>query len=501
MTVPGSGSRAALTAIVIVGGGTTALSAAVALSQSVPNARIRVIVPREPEGAMADRAHTGLPMTERFRERIGMDEATLLTRAGATHRLACRYRGWGSDHPWFTGHGAAPDPVATGFVGQWAGHAAARDADRPANGPAAALAALGRFAEPVDDATSPLRDLDYALRVDPAAYLRLLMGLAQRAGVTGGGGEPVAVERGEDGRIDALRLASGESVAADLFIDCTGPTARLFALAGAEARIDWSGQLGCDRLMLPRHPAQPMTAPVDDWVAIAEGWISVSPGRDRTHLMLGYASAVTDDAAAGAALARTTGAEPGAIIPIHAGRLERPFVDNLVALGDAAASLEPLGWTNLHLAMAQIELLVELLPGRDIIAQERAEYNRRAGQLADRVRDYVAAHYAVATPPDGPFWSGWANRMRSDGLTHTLLEFSRRGRLPYFEEDSIPTDLWLQLLAGIGIPRGISGRALGVSPSELAAARSAHQSGIEAAIAAARPYPAWLQERLSRLSA
>jgi tryptophan halogenase len=501
MTGTDTASRRALGRIAIFGGGTVALSAALVLARSLPQAQVRVVVPREPQGAIADMAHTGLPALSRFFERIGLDEGALLTRAGATHRLACRYRGWGTNDPWFTGHGAAPDPVLIhGFTAQWAGRAAAGgDVNRPA-GPAAALAALGRFAEPADDPASPLSDLDYALRVDPAAYLRLLMGAAQQAGVMGGPGEPVALDRDPAGMVRSVRLANGEAVAADLYLDCTGPDARLFALAEADARDDWTAQLGCDRLMLPARTAQPMTAPVDDWVAVPEGWISVSPGRDRTHLMLGYASAVTPDAAAAAALARTTGAEPGPIIPIRPGRLREPFQFNLVALGDAAASLEPLGWTNLHLAMAQIDLLAELLPGRDLIPQERAEYNRRAGMLADRVRDFVAAHYALPAPPDGAFWSRARSLARSPGLDRSLTEFARRARLPYFEEDSVPRDLWLQLLIGIGIVPGASGRTLSTPPAERQAAQQAHQRGIETAIASARPYPAWLQDRLARLT-
>lgn len=502
MTVTGAASRPALARIAIFGGGTVALSAALVLARTLPGAQIRVIVPREPQGAVADMAHTGLPMLARFLDRVGLDEDMLLTRTGATHRLACRYRGWGPNDPWFTGHGAAPNPALIGgFVGQGSGPAgASAEMDRPA-GPAAALAALGRFAEPSDDPASPLSDLDYALRIDPGAYVRLLMSAAQQAGVTGGPGEPVALDRDAAGMIRSVRLANGEGVAADLYLDCTGPGARLFALAQADQRQDWSGQLGCDRLMLPARPAQPMTAPVDDWVAVPEGWISVSPGRDRTHLMLGYASAATTDDAAAAALARTTGAEPGPIVPVRPGRLNDPFQFNLVALGDAAASLEPLGWTNLHLAMGQIDLLAELLPGRDIIPQERAEYNRRAGMLADRVRDYVAAHYALPGLPAGPFWTRVGTLDRSESLARTLGEFTRRGRLPYFEEDSIPRDLWLQLLLGIGMTPGANGRLLGTPDAERQAAQQAHRLGVEAAIASARPYSAWLQDRLARHTA
>lgn len=474
-------TRAALTRVAVFGGGQVALLAATALARTLPRTRIVLVTTQVEGGALADLAHTSLPSLARLHRRIGIDEAGMLRRAAASHRLAIRYRNWranGGD--WTIGYGAAPDPVLSGgFATQWQGAAAAARETTP-SGPAAALAQQERFAAPSDDLASPLADLDYALRFDPEGHTRRLRSLAGHLGIETLAGAPAAVERDADGLVTAYRLDDGRRVAADLFVDASGPAAALATLAGDAKVIDWSRQLPVDRIYRVETP--PRLSPLDEVTARADGYVVESPGRDATRRLLCRASALGGDPRA----------EWDSGVAISRGRLAAAWTGTVVSIGDAAARFEPLGWCNLHLATCQIELLLELLPGRDIEPLERAEYNRRTGLIADRVRDFVALHHAA---PGATAFA--ALRLeRSATLARTIDEHERRGHHPYFEEESIPRDLWLEVLTQAGFAAGPNARAIAVDAHVRDDLRRRHADRVAAAVAAGSPYAAWLTRAL-----
>jgi tryptophan halogenase len=148
--------------------------------------------------------------------------------------------------------------------------------------------------------------------------------------------------------------------------------------------------------------------------------------------------------------ARDADAESGETIPLRQGRWRELFVRNCVAIGDAAVAIEPLEWTNLHLAHSQIDRLVSMMPGRDCAPVELAEFNRQCGQEADRIRDFLCLHYFCARRSEA-FWRDAAAITPPPSLAHTLSLFAERGRLPYYEEETFTRDSWLAVLLGQGV--------------------------------------------------
>ena len=139
-----------------------------------------------------------------------------------------------------------------------------------------------------------------------------------------------------------------------------------------------------------------------------------------------------------------------AAIELHPGRLAEPWLRNCVAIGDASVAIEPLEWTNLHLALSAIDRIIAMMPDRDCSAVELWDYNRQATAEADRVRDFVMLHYVVAERP-GKFWREASSVPLPDSLKHTLTQFRERGRLPFFEEETFARDSWLAVLLGQGV--------------------------------------------------
>ncbi|MBV9884054.1 MAG: tryptophan 7-halogenase, partial [Sphingomonadaceae bacterium] len=135
---------------------------------------------------------------------------------------------------------------------------------------------------------------------------------------------------------------------------------------------------------------------------------------------------------------------------IRAGCRPQPWLRNCVAIGDAAAAMEPLEWGNLHLAHSAIDRIVSMMPDRDCGAVELWDYNRQSVAEADRMRDFLVLHYVASRRPE-PFWQAAAAAEPPASLAHTLTLFRSRGRLPIYEEETFSRDSWLAVLLGQGV--------------------------------------------------
>jgi tryptophan halogenase len=288
---------------------------------------------------------------------------------------------------------------------------------------------------------------------------------AAAAGVAFVSGDIGAVEQRDDGGVAALRLTGGERVEADWFIDCTGPAARLFGTIASEFE-DWSAWMPFDRLSFITAPANGEPATADRISGGINGWAIEWPLRNRT-------------------LSASVGRDGE--VEIARGRRLRPFLRNVLALGDAAVALDPLHGFHLELAQSAISLALELLPGRDFHELETQEYNRRAEQVTRRVRDFVALHYArapgrsliAAEPPDS--------------LAGTLDQYEHRGRMPFHEDESVSRDSWTAALLGLGVvPHNVDPAAAAVPLADAVAAMDRLVEEIDQTVAALPAYGDYL---------
>jgi tryptophan halogenase len=401
--------------VVVAGAGQVGALAAIALRRALPQCEVLVVGTPPDPAAFADRAPTALPFTNRLHDRLGIAEERLVRETGASHRLVVRYRGWGADgHEAAAPYGAAIDPrLKTRFARDWGGGPRNASTAAPPGSLGEVLAAEGRFQPPSVEPNSPLAELDYALRWNPAAYRDLLVREAQRLGVQYLEGAITAIALRPGGGIDAIGVGgANEGIDADLYLDCTGPQAALLSQLPEARWRTWQPFLPIRGVQYGR-PGAPALELEDRVTLKPVGWLSQLAGRDGVQAVLAMVEG-TPEAAARAAL----GTDFADLVALDPGRTEQPWIGNVVALGDAAATFEPLAWLNLDLAHRQLALLLELLPGRDPDPRERAEFNRRAGLMADRVCDLLGAHYAAPNAhPAARSSARPSSRSRSTSIT------------------------------------------------------------------------------------
>ena len=480
------GPRAPIRSVAVLGDGIVGLSAAVAFARALPGLDILVVASAPDPAALADRMPGALPSIAAFHGRIGVTEEEAVA-AGATHRIGTRFDDWtATGRAFIHAFGDHGRPIAPGaFYQHWLNaRRLGRAASFDAYSGAAALAAAGKFVHPSDDPASPLSRFEYALRLDPPRYRALLLRHAQRRRIAFMPGQLAGVERRDDGGVAALVLDDGRRVEADLFLDCAGPASPI--RSSLDARFeDWS--LPCDRLLLGDAPPRPLSS-CDDVATVDAGWRWAAALRDRTMTGFAYASGQTSAAEA----ARIFPAASDAVT-LRPGFRPDPWLGNVLALGDAAVAVDPLEWTNLHLAQSGIARALDLLPGRDCHPLEVAEYNRRTRQQAERVRDFIRAHYLSVARKRGEFWKSARHAVVPESLAQTLAQFERRGRLPHHEEESFAKESWLGVLLGLGVvPGTVDPIALAADPARVEAALLAFATATAALPALLPPYPEYL---------
>ncbi|MBV9932314.1 MAG: tryptophan 7-halogenase [Alphaproteobacteria bacterium] len=475
--------------VLVAGGGIVGWSAAAALRKRIPALAVTVVPLPPPEDALADRIQSCLPPIINFHDDLGLTEADTVVRAGSGFRLGTAFEGWTMGRSAYVhAYGEHGRPFGTAsFHQHWVRAALAGEAEAfNAYSPAAALARAGRFTHPAGPPGTPLAGFAFGLTLTPTRYHHLMRAFALHLGSVEREGAIARVRlAGESGCIEAVEMADGTALEADLFVDATGPRALLRSALGLRLE-DWGRWLPCDRFTMAEGPADAGEPPLLDTAAAEPAgwrWRSASP-------LLATEGRLFSAAHAGAAEG----------VPLRQGRVAQPWLKNCVAIGDAAVRVEPLEWTNLHLAHSGIDRLVAMMPARDFNPVELWDYNRQAATEADRVRDFLALHYLASERPD-PFWREAAAAEPPPSLAHTLALFRARGRLPFYEEETFGRDAWLAVLLGQGVmPRASDPLIDVVPPRDSAAAMAALRSGIAGLVPGVPSHAATLQT-LSRQAA
>ncbi|WP_445192709.1 tryptophan 7-halogenase [Sphingomonas sp. Tas61C01] len=477
--------------VVVAGGGIVGWSAAAALKRRLPWLDVTLLAIEPPADALADRIASTLPSIFGFHDDLGLGDDDTVVRAGSLYRLGTRFRGWATgSRDYVHAYGGHGNNIgAASFHHHWvrAAHAGtAAPFDR--HSVAAMLAANDRFVPPAEIDKLPGTGLDYGLQIDPPRYRGMLRAFALHCGVRERPGDIAAVTMRDDGFVASLRLDDGTDLAADLFVDCTGPAARIRSCVDEE-RQSWRAWLPCDRMLIAEVAAPTSCASTDTVEAVPCGWRWAAGGRHRTSIGLVYSSAHADDADAAALL----GAPQPARVAIDAGTRPAPWLRNCVAIGDAATAIEPLEWTNLHLAHSAIDRMIAMLPDRACAGVETGDFNRQCAAEAMRVRDFVILHYAVSSRIE-PFWRAVAAIEPPPSLAHSLAQFRERGRLPIYEEETFARDSWLAVLLGQGVlPRRSDPLIDIVPPQQSDALMASVRETIATAVAQAPTQAAFLQ--------
>jgi len=444
--------------VVIVGGGTAGWMSAAALVGIAKPGLCEVRLIESDEIGTVGVGEATLPQMRAFNDAVGIIEADMMRRTNATFKLGIEFVGWGFEgssylHP-FGAYGTSLGGVE--FHHQWlraAQHGRAGGIEDYSF--AVAAARRNRFDFPDEDPAILASTFDYAYHFDAALYAQYLRAFCERRGVQRIEGRIVDVALDpQRGDVASLRLASGEEVGGDFFIDCSGFRALLIGEALGSGWEDWSKWLPCDRALAVPSARLDEIPPYTRATAREAGWQWRIPLQHRTGNGHIFASAFTGEDRAADVLMQNLGGEAlgePRLIRFAAGRRTASWTRNCLAVGLASGFLEPLESTSIYLVQSAIMAFLRLLPGRDVDPALAAEFNRVMDVEYERIRDFLILHYHANRRSDGELWRHCREMDVPDSLQAKIAAFGHRGHVQHYKDGLFSPPSWLSVFLGQGL--------------------------------------------------
>jgi len=442
-------SQQTIRKVVIAGGGSAGWSAAAALSRLLGPLLEITLIESKDIGTIGVGEST-VPTIRNFHHLLNIDERDFLRASNGAIKMAIRYADWArpgdsyfhsfgviGKSPWMAGfHHLWHQAHADGLAGELGSYCLEHEAAR-----------AGKFH------TGPDTRLNYAYHLDTALYGQYLRKLSEQAGVRRIEGTITAVQQNaESGHITALTLDSGETVAGDLFIDCTGMRALLIEQTLKTGYEDWGHWLINDRAIARQTESSGPFMPYTEATAHADGWRWRIPLRNRTGNGLVYSSRTLSD---DAALTRfdqlcpaPDNAPPPAVIRFTCGRRLKVWHKNVIALGLSSGFIEPLESTNIHLFHSGITRLVQNFPFAGITDASRHHFNAASQHEAENIRDFIIMHYKLTERDDSDYWRGRRDMTIPDSLAERMALYRESAKLYQLPDEVFRVDSWLQVMHG-----------------------------------------------------
>lgn len=495
-----------LSRIVILGGGTAGWMTAASLVHHYRHTPIQITLVESLAIGTIGVGEATIPTLRRFYATLGMTDYDVISATQASCKLGIRFNGWKQEgssfiHPFGAfGH----DFGGVGFHHFWNRYRdtfGLTDIDDYAMG--AALAKAGKFALP-SPTTDAYTQFDWALHFDAGLFANHMRDFAKTRGVTHVDAvlKDVTLDP-HNGHIRSLDLDTGQSIAGDLFIDCSGFQALLIGKALGVGYEDYGQWLYCDSAVAQQSERVSVPNVYTDVTAHSAGWQWHIPLQHRSGNGYVYSSAhLSDDEAIdmlGKSLPGKAVTEPR-VIRFRPGRRMKAWEKNCIAIGLSSGFLEPLESTSIALIQTGIERIQMLLPvdGYDEMLVD--EHNDMARREMERTRDFIILHYRLNQRNDTDFWKQAASMELPDTLQRKIDLYQRRGHFVRYRWEMFHPASWLAIYAGFDVwPDSVDPAVAQLTPAEVRSRLLHIRQEIDATVKAALPHRAFL-DHCNRLS-
>jgi len=452
--------------ILVLGGGSAGLLAALTLRRRFPALNVRVVRSTD-LGTIGVGEGTTVLFPEHLFQNLGLSPADFFSIAQPTWKLGLRFF-WGPRERFFYTFTNQFDarvknlPLAHGF---YCGESC-EDSDF-----VSAMIARDRCF-PDGGGFPKILPGAHGFHIENRKLIEFLEGACRAAGVGMFDATIERVERcGEN--VAALLTSTGERMEADLFVDASGFRAELIGRVLGEPWVSFDRALFTDSAVIGgwERTTEPIL-PYTTAETMDAGWAWQIEHEHFINRGYVYASsAISGDAARDELVRKNPKIGDTRVVKFRSGRFARNFVGNVVAVGNSSGFVEPLEATALGQLVIELRMLVDVLidtrqqPTGSMVAL----YNRTVAQTWDTIRDFLAIHYRFNTRLDTPFWQ----RCRAETDVGHLAEF-----LEFFAENGpsgmgrrlLPPGMelfglqgYLALLIGMRVPFRSGGSA---SPAE-----------------------------------
>ena len=265
----------------------------------------------------------------------------------------------------------------------------------------------------------------------------------------------INTEAGSDGnkKISSITLADDSTVRADLFIDASGSQRVLINPLDKANFIPWSETFLCDRVITTSIKAFEPTPSFSLMTAFSNGWYGLYPLQNRTGMKICYSSKYTNKTEV---LAEVSGLLGVSFLDlpedtIMCGMLQKPWVGNCIAVGNAVATLDQNDALDLQPLLLSLVELRGVFPTSTSCQLEADIYARRLKAYVENLSNFQLAHYLLNGRQGEQFWDACRNVEIPQELQEKIALFIQLGHISIREYDTFLEESWTLLFNGHGL--------------------------------------------------
>ncbi|HYL72480.1 MAG TPA: tryptophan halogenase family protein [Candidatus Dormibacteraeota bacterium] len=450
--------------IVIVGGGTAGWMTALTLARSLIERGVEITLLESPTVRIIGVGEGSTPWLRGFFDSLGIEEAEWMPACHATYKCGIAFEGW-STKPGFERYF---HPFASMLdnltMKQFVHNAEARvnGADLYAHPDrffiAARLAAERRAPKAGD--SFPF-DIWHGYHFDAVLLGQFMHKKALERGVRYRVCHVTHATLDEHGAIAAVVTKEGESITADLFVDCSGFAGLLIDKALHTPYVSFASNLFNDAAVALPAPIEEAIPSETVSIAMQHGWAWRIPLTTRFGNGYVYSSQFCSADAAETELRRKLGLLQADVEARHLkmkiGRVTRHWNKNCLAVGLAQGFIEPLEATALLFIQQTAAQFVECLERGDLSEAAQERFNARVNEHFEGTRDYIVTHYKTNSRQDTEYWRANAANLNLSDALKQLYELWMAGRsiAPAVGQQRLgkgyPVFSWYAIMAGMGI--------------------------------------------------
>lgn len=252
------------------------------------------------------------------------------------------------------------------------------------------------------------------------------------------------------GKITSIKLATGQEVDGDLFIDASGVEAILIKELENDNIEKWNHWLPANHIMVASAPAMKELSSYSQISAFKEGWFGIYPMLKRTGINFVYNADYIKPQNLLELASAFTGLTIDDVVdtPFSSGTRKKHWIGNCIAIGSTAVSLEPLDAVQLHPLHIGLSLLNSLMPVSAETMPEADIYNRKMTSFIENVRDYQIAHYYLNRRYGDQYWDKLRGMDIPDSLKMKIELFKENGMISLNENETFLQENWISLFVG-----------------------------------------------------
>lgn len=450
--------------VIIVGGGTAGWMTALTLARSLIARGVEITLLESPTVATIGVGEGSTPWLRGFFDGLGIEEAAWMPACHATYKCGITFDRW-STKPGFESYfhpfaSMLDNLTMTQFV---------HNAEARLNGAnlqahpdhffiAAYLAEAALAPKPAEE--FPF-DIWHGYHFDAVLLGQFLQQQAVQRGVRHQICHVTHATLDGRGAIAAVHTREGETLSADLYVDCTGFAALLIDQALKTPFVSFADNLFNDAAVALQSPITGQIPSETVSTALKHGWAWKIPLTSRFGNGYVYSTKFCSPDAAETELRQHLGlldsAVPARHLKMKIGRVTKHWNQNCLAVGLSQGFIEPLEATALLFIQQSAATFVEYLERGDLGEAAHESFNQQMKEYFEGTRDYIVTHFKTNTRKDTEYWrANAANPHVSDSLKQLYgLWMSGKSIAPAVRQQALgkgyPVFSWYAIMAGMGI--------------------------------------------------